>query len=195
MGFSRGWRAWAVVLAVWAASCESEVETYDGRTDTTTDDGGAGDVPQESSEDEGTADVLGESADETGGEDVMPEDGGAVAEASCHAADGVSVSGTVVFDGAFPDSAQLWLAWMDELATAGMPHCILEVTPVEFPAAFRFTDVPRGEAWALQGLLDVSGGFPPVPVTGDFVGGYRSGTIDLSGDVDGLVVTLEPYAP
>lgn len=185
----------SALLAMLWTGCESEVETYDGGRDTTADDGGTGDAPEEASGDEGTADAPEESTDEAGGGDVAPEDGGAVAETSCGAADGVSVSGTVLFDGTFPDSAQLWLVWMDELGTAGMPHCILEVTPVGFPAAFRFTDVPRGETWALQGLLDVSGGFPPFPTAEDFAGGYRSGTIDLSGDVDGLVVTLEPYAP
>jgi hypothetical protein len=174
----------ALFAALWTG-CDSEVETYDGgheASDTMADDGDVGEAPE---------DAVGE----TGTEDGASEGGGPVAEASCHATDGVSVSGTILFDGSVPASAQLWAVWMDELGTPGMPHCILEVTPAAFPAAFRFTDVPRGESWALQGLLDVSGGFPPFPTAEDFAGGYHSGTIDLSGDVDGLVVTLEPYAP
>jgi len=184
----RGYKALVCFPLLFAAlwtGCESEVETYDGGRDT----------PDTATEDSGTTEVPEEVGVDTSAEDVASEDGGAVAEASCGAADGVSVSGTILFDGSVPASAQLWAVWMDELGTPGMPHCILEVTPAAFPAAFRFTDVPRGESWALQGLLDVSGGFPPLPTAEDFAGGYHSGTIDLSGDVDGLVVTLEPYAP
>lgn len=175
----------ALALSVLAVGCESEVETYDGghdTSDTRADDGAAGDVAEDS-------------AGETVAEDGASEGGGPVAEASCDATDGVSVSGTILFDGAVPPAAQLWAVWMNELGTPGMPHCILEVTPVAFPAAFRFTDVPRGGSWALQGLLDVSGGFPPFPTAEDFAGGYAAGTIDLSADVEGLVVTLAPYAP
>jgi hypothetical protein len=179
----------AMLAAAPATGCESEVETYDGGRDTTevTGDDGAADVP-----DDGTGDAAGEAVEDTV---EASDDGGPVATASCPGADGVSVSGTVFFDGAFPGTSRLWLVWMDELGTPGMPHCILEVAPVAFPAAFRFTDVPRGVTWALQGLLDVSGGYPPLPAAEDFAGGYRSGTIDLSGDVAGLVITLEPYAP
>jgi len=175
-------------LALWVLGCESEVETYDGGHDAATDDAAPGE--------EGTTEVPGEDATGDAAPDEGPaDDGGAVSETDCGAAEGVSVSGTIRFDGTFPETARLWAAWMDELGTPGMPHCMLELTPVAFPAAFRFTGVPRGETWALQALLDVSGGFPPVPTPDDFAGGYPSGSIDLSGDVEGLVITLTPYAP
>lgn len=175
-------------LALWVLGCESEVETYDGGRDEATEDAATGD--------DGTTDVPGEDATgDTASDEGPADDGGAVSETDCGAAGGVSVSGTILFDGTFPGTARLWAVWMDELGTPGMPHCMLELTPVAFPAAFRFTGVPRGETWALQALLDMSGGFPPIPTTEDFAGGYPSGSIDLSGDAEGLVITLEPYAP
>lgn len=178
-------------LALWLLGCESEVETYDGGRDEATEDAAAEDAAADVPED----DAAPETTPDGGSGDGPGDDGAAPSETDCGAAGGVSVSGTILFDGAFPDTARLWAVWMDELGTPGMPHCILEVTPVAFPAAFRFTGVPRGETWALQALLDVSGDFPPIPTAEDFAGGYPSGSIDLSDDVEGLVITLEPYTP
>jgi hypothetical protein len=167
----------ALALALAAAGCESEHEYFDVVVD-------APDV----SDDAGTAD----GEDAADGEDG--DDAGPVTTFDCGFAGGVSAEGTVTFTGTPPGAARLYVSWVDSATAPSVPHCMLEIVPVAFPARFRFTNVERDAGWALGALLDADGGAIPYPATGDFVASITEGTIDLSADVTGLVLALEPYA-
>jgi len=113
-----------------------------------------------------------------------------VPEESCAVADGARVEGRLLFDGAVPAGARLWVTW--QLDPPRIPQCMLELEPF-FPAPFRFTGVQR-TGWHVEAVLDVSGGFPPIPAAGDFVATVPESRLDLSSDVSGLDITLVPYA-
>lgn len=171
----------SVLLLAAALGCESTHEYFDVVRDTP-------DVPD-----------AGESGDgEEAGDTEAPgdgEDGGPVTSQDCGSAGGVSVEGVVTFTGAPPATSRLYVSWMASLATPSMPLCMMEITPVAFPARFRFTGVERGAAWALVALLDADGGSIPMPVAGDYLASIAEGTLDLSADVSGVVLDLQPYAP
>jgi hypothetical protein len=163
-------RGWAAALACAAplapAGCESEHVYYD---------------------------VAGEDAAPPDEAAAEAADGGVPVEHDCGSAGGVAVEGEVRFDGTPAETAHLYVAWMRSATTPGMPLCFVEVLPVGFPARFGFTGVERGATWALTAMLDAAGDM--MPGEGDFVASIAEGTIDLSGDVSGLVLVLEPYEP
>ena len=164
-----------LLLALAAAGCQTTHEYFDVVLDTP-------DVPD-------TAEAVdGDEADD--GADADPP-----TTFDCGSAGGVSAEGTVTFTGTPPGTARLYISWVDSATTPSMPHCMMEVTPVAFPARFRFTNVERGATWALGALLDADGGAIPMPAAGDFLASIAEGTIDLSADVTGLVLDLQPYTP
>jgi hypothetical protein len=118
-----------------------------------------------------------------------------VTEHDCGSAGGVTVTGTIRFDGAVPGPARLYASWMASATTMGMPLCYVEIVPAAFPARFRFTGVERGATWAFVSFLDIDGGAIPYPAAGDYLGAIPEGTLDLSSDVAGVEVTLAPYSP
>jgi hypothetical protein len=62
--------------------------------------------------------------------------------------------------------------------------------PVEFPASFVFTDVPSNLSWSVAAMLDVDGGYPPIPVASDYVGRIDSEELDLSADLSDVSISL-----
>jgi hypothetical protein len=177
----------AALLAGLGWACDSSHEVYGGDTVEAHD---AVDAEDGGGDDGGIDDGV--APEETAG-DAEPDEGGAVTEHSCDSAGGVAVEGVVEFGGTVPGPARLYVLWMVDLGTPGIPPCYVEIVPAAFPARFRFTEVPRGETWALAGLLDVDGGAIPIPTTDDYYDGIPSGTLDLSGDVSGVTLVLEPY--
>ena len=173
-----------LLLLGWAAfSCDSEHNVHDAATDDAPDVIDAeldvtleeADTPVET--DDGQADPV---------EEELPPAGESCGEA------GVTVAGTLLFDGEFPAASQLWMAW--QLDPPTIPQCMLEIVPVAFPAPFLFTEVPDS-GWHIEVVLDVSGGFPPIPAEGDFVATVPAPELDLSADISGLEITLQPYVP
>ncbi|MBN1774175.1 MAG: hypothetical protein JXB32_23150 [Deltaproteobacteria bacterium] len=122
-------------------------------------------------------------------------DAGPLTTYDCGSAGGVSAEGVVTFTGTPPAGSRLYVSWVDSVAAPTMPHCMVEILPVAFPARFRFTNVERDATWALGALLDADGGAIPMPAAGDYLASIAEGTIDLSADVTGLVLDLQPYAP
>jgi len=159
-----------LALALAAAGCESTHEYFDIVLDTP-------DVP------------------DTGEETADGEDVGPLTTFDCGSAGGVSAEGVVTFTGSIPPAGRLYVSWVDSATAPTMPHCMMEITPVAFPARFRFTNVERDATWALGALLDADGGAIPLPAAGDFIDSITEGTIDLSADVTGLVLDLQPYTP
>jgi hypothetical protein len=113
---------------------------------------------------------------------------GGLTEQSCEAEGGVSVSGELRFAGQVPEGAKLYIFW--QTPTPSIPPCSMEITPVSFPASFRFTGVPGDQGWHMEALLDVDGGFPPLPEVGDFVDVVDASDLDLTGDLTGVVLEL-----
>jgi hypothetical protein len=125
--------------------------------------------------------------------DSVNDDGGdkdLAAAGSCGQESGVKVEGEVRFDGDIPSGARLWV-WF-EAPEGGIPPCSQEIEPVEFPAPFVFTDVPSDLSWSLAAMLDVDGGYPPIPVVGDYVGRIDSEELDLSANVSDVSISLSP---
>lgn len=136
-----------------------------------------------------------ETADDTGEALDGDDDGGPVTTQDCGSPGGVAVEGVVTFTGTPPATSRLYVSWMASLATPSMPLCMVEITPVAFPARFRFTGVERGATWALVALLDADGGSIPMPVAGDYLASIAEGTLDLSADLAGITLELQPYSP
>ncbi|MBN1947681.1 MAG: hypothetical protein JW797_18595 [Bradymonadales bacterium] len=190
MRLSPIWSDFPVAILALAASllfitgCESTHETYQGDApadtaagDTTTD------VPSEVGTD--TEELADQLADQESDADI--------ALASCGAEEGVTVSGTISFGGEVPGSARLWIIWMVEIGLPGMPPCFEEITPIRFPVDFEVRGVPLDADWCLVILLDADGRFPPLPAAEDFWACIPKDQLDLSADVTGLVLDLEPY--
>ncbi len=129
-----------------------------------------------------------DSGSETFEPDAAVEQDGGVTEQSCDAEGGVTVSGELRFTGQVPDGAKLYIFW--QTPTPSIPPCSMEITPATFPASFRFTGVPGDQGWHMEALLDVDGGFPPLPEVGDFVDVVDASDLDLSGDLSGVVLEL-----
>ncbi len=123
--------------------------------------------------------------------EIMP-DGGTVATFSCDGETGVVVSGAVRFEGQVPEGARLWLYWT--APEGGIPPCSMEITPVGFPAEFRFENVPPDKGWLLVAFIDVDGGFPPIPGANDYQLEVPADQLDLSQDNTELDLTI-PTTP
>ena len=162
-----------LLLLAAASGCETTHEYFD--------------VVRETTE---TADTT-----DTGEAPDGDDDGGPVTTQDCGSAGGVAVEGVVTFDGTPPATSRLYVSWMASLATPSMPLCRMEIAPVAFPARFRFSGVERGASWALVALLDADGGAIPMPVAGDYLASIAEGTLDLSADVAGVTLDLQPYSP
>jgi len=173
-----------LLLLGWAAfSCDSEHNVHDAEADDATDPADAeldvapedADAPGEA--DDGQVDPV---------EEELPPAGESCGEA------GVTVDGTLFFEGEFPAASRLWVAW--QLDPPTIPQCMLEIVPVAFPAPFLFTGVPDS-GWHIEVVLDVSGGAIPIPAEGDFTATVPASDLDLSADISGLEITLQPYTP
>lgn len=173
-----------LLLLGWAAfSCDSEHNVHDAAADDAPDVTDAElDVALEDADTPGEAD----DGQEDPGEEELPP-----AEESCGEA-GVTVDGTLLFEGEFPPASRLWVAW--QLDPPTIPQCMLEIVPVAFPASFLFTEVPDS-GWHIEVVLDVSGGAIPIPAEGDFVATVPASDLDLSADISGLEIHLQPYTP
>jgi len=173
-----------LLLLGWAAfSCDSEHNVHDAEADDAPDvvdaelDVALEDADAPAEADDGQEDPV---------EEELPPAGESCGEA------GVTVDGTLFFGGEFPAASRLWVAW--QLDPPTIPQCMLEIVPVAFPAPFVFTEVPDS-GWHIEVVLDVSGGAIPIPAEGDFVATVPASELDLSADLSGLEITLQPYAP
>jgi hypothetical protein len=131
---------------------------------------------------------------ETASADGLAEEGGGptLHEGACKEDGGVTVSGEVRYSGEVPAGAVLWLSFKG--TSDVIPPCSLKVTAPAFPAAFSFGKVPQKTDWTLTALLDLDGGFPPVPEAGDPIAAVPPDQLDLTHNVSGLELDLTPYA-
>ena len=173
---------YAVVIgALWSFACEGshtslgpETELKSSDSNDGSDDGGSDEVGVET-------DNANDDADDAGDSDLTKAE-------SCGEESGVKVKGEILFDGDIPAGARLWVYF--EAPEGGIPPCSQEIAPVEFPASFVFTNVPSDLSWSLAAMLDVDGGFPPIPVASDYVGRIDSGELDLSADFSDVSISL-----
>jgi len=174
----------ACFLCSFLLSCDTEHNVHDAGQDAEPD-------PLIDPGGEDAIDVQEQQGEVDGGEDVFDE-GPTPAEESCESEGGVTIEGTVFHDGDVPSASKLWVFWQEE--TPAIPTCSMEIAPFAFPALFRFTDVPDS-GWHIEALLDVDGGFPPIPAEGDYAASIPAAELDLSGDMGGLELHLEPFVP
>ena len=112
-----------------------------------------------------------------------------VSEFSCGSDAGVTIEGEIRYEGDIPDRARLWVFFSDP--EGGIPPCSMEIVGFTLPAAFRFSNV-GGNVGDLNALLDLDGGFPPLPAEGDPTASVPVSELDFDSGTSGLELILSP---